>query len=167
METFGRESKCCELPLGWCVFTCDRPLAKSTTYSILIPNILSQEANQAYIIDWEFAQLGHRAIDVGGMLADLYERKNFRDVDTAIEVMKGFMDGYGRMTEDMAFRTCIHAGVHLICWHIRRNPSLPLPAPLDKVISALKLGRDLVMKGWEKDRLWFESSFLGPLFTLA
>lgn len=101
------------------------------------------------------------------MLADLYERKHFRDVDTAIEVMEGFMEGYGPMSDEMAFRTCIHTGVHLICWHIRRNPCLPLPAPLDKGISALTLGRDLVLKGWEKDRKWFESSFLGPLFTLA
>lgn len=99
------------------------------------------------------------------MLADLYERKHFCNVDAAIEAIKGLMEGYGPMSDVMAFRCCIHAGVHLICWHIRRNPNLPLPAPLDKVIPALTLGRDLILKGWEKDKQWFQSSFLGPLFS--
>lgn len=121
--------------------------------------------NNLLIIDWELAQFGHRAIDVGAMMADLYERKHFKDVDTVIPAMKGFADGYGRISDEIAFRTAIHAGVHLICWHIRGNPNLPLSAPMDKVLSALALGRDFVLKGWEKDRQWFESSVLAPLFT--
>lgn len=165
METFGRASECYSYPQTVVyLYNC---LLNVMICSVLIPNGPSQEANQLSVIDWEFAQLGHRSIDVGGMLADLYERKHFRDVDAAIEAMKGFIGGYGRISDDMAFRTCIHAGVHLICWHIRRNPSLPLPAPLDKVISALTIGRDLILKGWEKDKVWLESSMLEPLFTLA
>lgn len=137
----------------------------SINCSILLPNRSSQDCNEIYIIDWEFAQFGHRAIDVGGMLADLYERKHFREVDDVLPAMQGFACGYGPISDEMAFRTCIHVGVHLICWHIRRNPNLPLPAPLDKVISALELGRDLIVKGWDKDRKWLEGSVLSPLFA--
>lgn len=97
-------------------------------------------------------------------MADLYERKHFKDVDDVIPAMRAFAEGYGRISDNMAFRTAIHAGVHLICWHIRRNPKVPLPAPKDKIISALKLGRDFILKAWETDREWFESSILAPLF---
>lgn len=139
---------------------------------MLLPNAKWQESrcsdkppNRLFVIDWELAQFGHRAIDVGGMLADLYERKHFKDSDVVIPVMKGFVDGYGMISDEMAFRIAIHAGVHLICWHIRRNPNLPLSAPRDKVVSALTIGRDLVLKGWEKDRRWLKSSVLAPLFA--
>lgn len=121
--------------------------------------------SKLFIIDWENAQLGHRAIDVGGMLADLYERKHFKGVDTVFSIMQGFIDGYGKISDDMAFRIAIHAGVHLICWHIRRNPNLPLPAPKDQVVSALTIGRDLILKGWKRDKQWLASSVLAPLFN--
>jgi hypothetical protein len=64
----------------------------------------------------------------------------------------------------MAFRTAIHAGVHLICWCTRRPPKGPLLAPLEQVTDLLKLARDFVVKGWEKDRRWFEDSPLAYLF---
>ncbi|KUI74211.1 hypothetical protein VM1G_10053 [Cytospora mali] len=142
------------------------------TGNVLLPNAPyqaenhpGQEPNRLFIIDWENVQFGHRAIDIGGMMADLYERKHFKSVDAVIPVMRGFAEGYGQIRDEMAFRAAIHAGVHLICWHIRRNPNLPLPAPMDKVFPALKLGRDFILKGWEHDRKWFESSVLAPLFA--
>lgn len=124
-----------------------------------------QAPNRVFIIDWELAQLGHRAIDIGGMLADLYELKHFKDSDAVIPAMEGFARGYGQISDDMAFRTAIHAGVHLICWCIRRNPNLPFSAPMAKVLSALEVGRDWILKGWQKDRSWFESSVLAPVFA--
>lgn len=139
--------------------------------SVLLPNVKwqtthrpSQGPNRLFVIDWELAQFGHRAIDVGGMMADLYERKHFKNSDHVIPAMEGFARGYGRISDEMAFRTAIHAGVHLICWHIRSNPNLPLSAPMEKVLAALALGRDLILKGWEKDRKWLGNSVLAPLF---
>lgn len=140
--------------------------------SVLFPNAKwqemhrpDQEPNRLFIIDWELAQFGHRATDVGGMLADLYERKHFKDSDAVIPAMEGFAKGYGEISDEMAFRTAIYAGVHLICWHIRGNPNLPLSAPMEKILSALVIGRDWILKGWEKDRRWFEKSALAPLFA--
>ncbi|KAI7773214.1 hypothetical protein LA080_011517 [Diaporthe eres] len=142
------------------------------TGNVLLPNAKWQERhhpgkepNRLFVIDWELAQFGHRAIDVGGMLADLYERKNFKDSNAVVPAMEGFANGYGQISDEMAFRTAIHAGVHLICWHIRRNPTVPFSDPMEKVLSALALGRDFVLKGWEKDRGWFENSVLAPLFA--
>ncbi|KAL1850960.1 hypothetical protein Daus18300_012751 [Diaporthe australafricana] len=142
------------------------------TGNVLLPNTPWQQnqspgqaPNSLFIIDWELAQFGHRAIDVGAMMADLYERKHFNGVDAVIPAIEGFAGGYGHISDEMAFRIAIHAGVHLICWHIRRNPNLPLSAPMDKVLSALAFGRDLVLRGWEKDTKWFENTALAPLFV--
>jgi len=121
-------------------------------------------ANKLFVIDWEFAQFGHRAYDLGQMIGDLYERKHFRDVDSAIWVMEGFVDGYGDLSHEMAFRTAIHTGIHLIGWYTRRAPNSPLDSTPDKVFEAMKLGRDFVVKGWEKDKNWFQGSILAPLF---
>ncbi|UKZ73272.1 hypothetical protein TrVFT333_000915 [Trichoderma virens FT-333] len=127
----------------------------------------TQEPNKLFIIDWENAQFGHRAVDIGGILADLYERKHFKNVSTSIPIMQGFVEGYGPLSEELAFGTAIHAGVHLICWYYRRNRNAPLPYPLPIVLAALTLGRDFILKGWAKDKKWFESSVLAPLFTDA
>jgi hypothetical protein len=104
-------------------------------------------------------------VDIGGMLADLYERKHFKNVAHSIPIMQGFMQGYGPFSEELAFSAAIHAGVHLICWYYRRNRNAPLPYPLPKVLAALTLGRDFILRGWAKDKKWFESSVLAPLFT--
>ncbi|KAI1133268.1 kinase-like domain-containing protein [Nemania abortiva] len=140
--------------------------------NVLLPNgpwheskELSQKLNKLFIIDWENAQFGHRAVDVGGMLADLYERNHFKDVAASIFVMNGFMDGYGPFSDEFAYRVAIHAGVHLICWYYRRDRNSPLPYPLPKVLAALTLGRDLILKAWAKDKKWLQTTVLGPLFA--
>jgi hypothetical protein len=117
-----------------------------------------------FIIDWEFAQFGHQAYDLGQFIGDLYERKHFKGVNGAIWAIQGFKNGYGTITDEMAFRTAIHVGVHLICWYTRRAPNSPLPFSLEQITALLKLGRDFVVKGWEKDRHWFENSVLSCLF---
>ncbi|KAI1260721.1 kinase-like domain-containing protein [Xylariaceae sp. FL1019] len=117
------------------------------------------------IIDWENVQYGHRAVDIGGMLGDLYERKHFLGVEESIPIMHGFICGYGPLNSDLAYRVAIHAGVQLICWYYRRDRNAPLPHPLPKVLAALTVGRDLVVKGWTKDRTWLRNSIMAPMFT--
>lgn len=98
------------------------------------------------------------------MIGDLYERKHFKNADGALAAINGFIDGYGEVGEEMAFRTAIHAGVHLICWYIRRSPKSPLKGTPEQILSVVKLGRDFVVKGCKKDRDWFENSLLASLF---
>jgi 5-methylthioribose kinase len=49
--------------------------------------------NKLYIIDWEFAQYGHRAYDLGQLIGDLWERKIFNDLDIVMPVMQGVIEG--------------------------------------------------------------------------
>jgi hypothetical protein len=117
-----------------------------------------------YIIDWELAQFGKSEYDVGQMIGDLYERKHFLDVDSALWVIQGFVAGYGPLSDAMAFRVAIHAGVHLICWYIRRNPTAPFLEDPALIKGAIRTGTDFIVKAWEKDHAWFESSPLACLF---
>lgn len=117
------------------------------------------------IIDWEFAQFGHRAYDIGQMIGDIYERGHFTGAEGAIPAIEGFIKGYGGLDSDeFAFRVAIHAGVHLIGWYTRRAPTAPLPFPLQRVTEAMKIGRDWILNAWQKDVKYFKSSPLELLF---
>lgn len=119
------------------------------------------------VVDWEFAQFGHRAFDLGQIVGDLYERTHFNQVSASSRMMQGFVDGYGGMGDDLAFRVTIHAGAHLVCWFIRRAPGSPFPFPDETVADAMRVGSEFMRKGWERDRAWLESSALGCLFKKA
>ncbi|CZR69204.1 uncharacterized protein PAC_19104 [Phialocephala subalpina] len=134
--------------------------------NVLVPNALlpKLEAINLVVIDWELAQIGHRAYDLGQMLGDLYERKHFKNVDGAVWAIEGFLEGYGPLDDDFAFRTAIHTGVHVLGWYNRRNPAAALRGTPEQIQSFVTFGRDLILKGWEKDKKWFEHSVFASLF---
>lgn len=142
----------------------------SKIYSVLMPNTSSLAKQQLgetnlFIIDWELAQFGRTEYDLGQMIGDLYERKHFtKNADSALWIIQGFVDGYGALSEDSAFRIAIHAGVHLICWSIRRNPVASSTEPWGQIQDAIRIGTDFVVKAWGRDRTWFEQSELACLF---
>ena len=127
--------------------------------------IQQQETISLFVVDWEFAQFGHRAYDIGQMIGDLYERKHFEDLENTIWAVEGFVDGYGVLSDDLAFRTAIHAGVQLLCWYIRRDPRTPPKGTPEQIIGAVRIGVDFIVKGWERDRAWFENTPLASLFA--
>lgn len=131
--------------------------------TLSLANQQSEEVN-LFIIDWELAQFGRKEYDLGQMIGDLYERKHFMNADSALWIIQAFVDGYGALSEDSAFRIAIHAGVHLICWYIRRNPAVPFTEPWELIQDAIRIGTDFLVKGWKRDRTWFEKSELACLF---
>lgn len=74
-------------------------------------------------------------------------------------------DSNGSTKDRLAFRVAVHAGVQLIGCFIRRAPTGPLPGTPEQVQQAIQLGTDFVVKGQAKDRAWFQSSVLAPLFV--
>lgn len=97
------------------------------------------------------------------MIGDLYERKYLKNAQAALWIIEGFIDGYGSLSEDMAFRTAIHAGQHLICWCNRGRPT----DTQERMEGIVRIGMNFVLKGWEKDRQWFEETVLAALFKDA
>jgi hypothetical protein len=80
-------------------------------------------------------------------------------------VMEAVIAGYGELSDEMAFRTAIYVGVHLIGWYHRRPQKALLMVPPEVIVAGLTLGRDFIMKGWEKDRKYFEGTELASLFA--
>jgi hypothetical protein len=99
------------------------------------------------------------------MLGDLYERKVYNNVDNGMPVMAGVIEGYGKLSDEMAFRVAMHVGVHLINWHSRRPQQGPWVASPESILSGLSLGRDFILKAWVKDRRYFKGTPLANLFT--
>jgi hypothetical protein len=89
----------------------------------------------------------------------------YNKIDIGIPVMEGIIEGYGELSEEMAFRVVIHVGVHLIGYYNRRPQRGPWVASPEAVIAGLTIGRDFILRGWEKDRNFFEGSVLASLFT--
>lgn len=137
--------------------------------SVLLPSNISLQKQgelKLFVIDWEFTQFGHRAYDIGQLIGDLYEREYFQNVDSAVWIIQGFIDGYGALSEEMVFRTAIHVGMQLVCW-CKRGPPLhmrPQWSTPGLIAGVVKLGVNFIVKGWEKDREWLESGALKGLF---
>lgn len=126
----------------------------------------AEKPNQLFIIDWEMVQFGHRSYDLGQLIGDLYERKLFRGRDVVTPVIEAVIGGYGAVGRDMAFRTAIYVGVHLITWYQRRPKKGPAAEiSRETVLEGLAVGRDFIIKGWENDAQFFMETCLAPLFA--
>lgn len=113
-----------------------------------------------FVVDWEMGQLGPYALDLGQMLAEIFEAKHFRDVEAAMWVMHGIIENYASLHRDLAFRTAMHMGVHLVCWS-----SVPGWGTQEQVEDAIRVGRDMIVKAWQRDEDWFlQGRILKPMF---
>lgn len=130
--------------------------------SVLIPTapLVDQSKTTLFIVDWELAQIGSRALDLGQMIAELYETKLFKEVNCGMWVIEGFLEGYGPLSDRMAFRTAIHVGVHLVCWGSR----VPGWGSQQQIEEVVKVGRNLIVQGWMEHKAWFEGDSLKCLF---
>ncbi|KAL4763513.1 kinase-like domain-containing protein [Aspergillus foveolatus] len=115
-----------------------------------------------FITDWELAQRGSRALDLGQMIAELYMLKHYKDIDAGLWVIEGFLQGYGyqHIPQRIAFRTLIHVGVHFIFW----GSTTPGWGSQEQIHDLVKLGRELVVRAWEADRTWFDGKFWEVFF---
>ncbi|GAD96391.1 hypothetical protein SS1G_01113 [Paecilomyces variotii No. 5] len=135
------------------------------TGNILLPNDSnpSDSPVAVFITDWELSQVCIRALDLGQMIAELYELKHFKDIDAGVWILQGFVAGYHPpLSDEVAFRTAIHVGVHLVCWGSR----VPGWGSQDQVRDVVKIGRDFIVKGWEKDRKWRTKSILECFYSV-
>ncbi|KAL3469765.1 kinase-like domain-containing protein [Aspergillus californicus] len=113
-----------------------------------------------FITDWELAQKGTRALDLGQMIAELYMLKHFKDIDDGLWAIEGFAEGYQDLSEDLAFRTIMHVGVHLVFW----GSTVPGWGTKEQVLDVVRQGRDLIIGAWEKDRTLFKKGIWACLF---
>jgi len=142
-----------------------RSLCKETDQknSVLLPDGPISDASSAttvYITDWEMSQVASPAYDLGQMFAELFELKHFKDIEAGVWLIEAFMQGYGKIDEEVAFKTAVHVGTHLICWGSRVQGW----GTEEQVEGVVERGREWVVKAWEGDRGFFEGGPLGCLF---
>jgi hypothetical protein len=113
------------------------------------------------VTDWEFAQYGPHALDIGRMVAELYILHHFQGIEAASSMLEGFLDGYDHITMETSYRMLIHIGVHFIVWGSRRANGVGTEKQVRKLI---KLGRKFIVKGWKRDRYAFMGDFWNCLF---
>ncbi|KAL4815859.1 kinase-like domain-containing protein [Aspergillus spinulosporus] len=113
------------------------------------------------VTDWEFAQYGPHAFDIGRMVAELYILHHYQGIEAASSMLEGFLDGYEHITMETSYRMLIHIGVHFIVWGSRRADGVGTERQVRKLI---KLGRKFIVKGWKRDRYAFMGDFWNCLF---
>jgi hypothetical protein len=120
----------------------------------LIPNapLGTNDAVPIRIIDWEMAQIGVRAEDLGQAIAELWQLKLYKKIGAAQWIIQGFVDGYGKVNSDFMFRVLIHVGAHLICIG-STTPGWGTPEEGRDVAVA---GRDVLLNAWAKDAKAFQ-----------
>ncbi|KAI6715787.1 hypothetical protein B2J93_1148 [Marssonina coronariae] len=132
--------------------------------NILLPDrpiLPSGDPTSIFIVDWELSQVASPAFDLGQMFAELLELKHFKDIDAGVWIIEAFMAGYGGIGEEMAFRTAVHVGTHLICWG-SRVPGWGSP---EQVRAVVEVGRGFVVNGWERESGFFADGPLECLFS--
>lgn len=129
-------------------------------------NDLPGEANNLWVIDFEYCQILHRSVDLGQALGDMYERKAYRNTEDGLSVMKGLIHGYGPISEDMAFRTVMYVGIYVIN-RSKHQPSQGPKAGSEKdKVAALAHGRDILLRAWMRDKAFFSDGVFANLFPL-
>ncbi|KAF5001411.1 hypothetical protein FDECE_10940 [Fusarium decemcellulare] len=125
------------------------------TGNVLLPDVPIQEGAQTpiRIVDWEMAQLGVRPLDLGQMIAELWQLKLYKDLDAGEWLIRAFADGYGTVDDEFAYRTIIHVGVHLICF----GSQTPGWGTAEQNMELVKVGKEVLVKAWNKDRDSFYS----------
>ncbi|KAK8066101.1 kinase-like domain-containing protein [Apiospora hydei] len=112
-----------------------------------------------FVVDWEMAQLGLPNLDLGQMLAEMYELWLYKQQRAGLWMMAGFVTGYGPVaaaaaasSEAFALRTAVQLGAHLVCF----GTSVPGWGAPEQVREVARAGRDILYHAWCKDRAWFE-----------
>ncbi|KAM0562645.1 hypothetical protein ACHAPJ_002335 [Fusarium lateritium] len=132
------------------------------TGNILLPDTPIQEGIQTpiRIVDWEMAQLGVRPLDLGQVIAELWELKLYKDIDAGEWLIRAFADGYDTIDDDFAYRTIIHVGVHLICF----GSQTPGWGTAEQQKEVVRVGKEVLVRAWSRDREYFDGHVLGSLF---
>ena len=129
--------------------------------SVVLPDAAIKEGTKipVFVVDWEMTQLGLPSVDFGEMITEMYALWLYKSIDAGLWMMEGFIEGYGHISEEFAFRTAIHVGTHLVC------VTTDFPAwgreNYERVVAA---GKDIIVHAWKKDREWFEEGDLACLF---
>ncbi|KAL1898344.1 hypothetical protein Cpir12675_001969 [Ceratocystis pirilliformis] len=144
------------------------------TGNIVVPDIPISQITQltGFVVDWELFSLGHLAVDVGQMIAEMCQLYLFRNILGGLDLAVAFIDAYMSDTglqsqvnktrpwatleerDDFAFRALLHVGAHLICV----SPMPGVWGSGEELARVATIGAQLIEAAWAKDRAFFEEN---------
>ncbi len=129
----------------------------------MLPNAPVGQGSEVpiFVIDWEMCQLGAPALDMGQMIAEMYELALFKDIQAGVWLVQGLTAGYGEVGDSFAFRTAIHVGTHLVTF----GSSVREWGTPEQVQEVVRTGKDITVNAWQRNRDWFSGHPLECLFN--
>lgn len=113
-----------------------------------------------FVVDWENAQLGVHSLDHGEMIGELYALWLYKKIDAALWMIQGYVEGLGEQTDTSAWRVAIQVGCHLVSF----GTIYPGWGTPDQVECVARVGKNVIMNAWQRNRKWFEGNELACLF---
>ncbi|KAB5557962.1 kinase-like domain-containing protein [Coniochaeta sp. 2T2.1] len=131
------------------------------TGNALISNHQLREGHQPtiFIVDWEMCSFGVRPLDLGQMIAELYELYLYKGIGAGLWLIEGFCAGYGIEDDAFAFRTALTVGTHLVAFGNVQGWGTE-----EQVRGVIARGKEIIVRAWGRDREWFVASDLASLF---
>ena len=112
-----------------------------------------------FVVDLEMVHLNVTSVDFGLMIAEFYSTWLFQSSHAGLWMLEEFVDAYGPVTEEFAYRTALQVGAHLVCVMTDLNRLAP-----DQLEKAAEAGKEIIVHAWNKDRAWFEKGELASIF---
>lgn len=94
------------------------------------------------------------------MFAELFELKHYKDLDAGVWLIEGFMEGYGKIDEEMAVKVAMYVGVHLVNF----GSGVKGWGTDEQVRECVRIGRRFVLDGSERRKEAFRGTALECLF---
>lgn len=106
-----------------------------------------------FVVDWEMCQLGLPALDIGQMVAEMYQLRALGNLDAGAHLVRGLCEGYGAPGDSTAFRAIAHVGAHMIC--IGGMLTVGWGRGEEAIEKVVREGNELIAKALARDREWF------------
>ena len=106
-------------------------------------------------------QLGLPQLDVGQCVAELWQLAIFKNLWYGEWIIRGLVEGYGKVSEDFAFRSIIHVATHFIAF----GEQTPGWGDQEQRDALVVLGRDCLVAAWKKDKTYFAKHPLACFFS--
>lgn len=121
------------------------------TGNVLI-NVGPTEGVKLRVVDWEVCRYGPSGMDVGQMLAEMFNLHTFRH--PCEDLMKSFLQEYTKEFHPTLYDvkiTIIQFGFHLLIW-------TPVTGWTEDGASIARIGIEYVSHAWQEDWAWFENT---------
>ncbi|KAK4216709.1 kinase-like domain-containing protein [Rhypophila decipiens] len=119
--------------------------------------------DQLQVVHGDFwtGKYGSPTMDLGRMIAELYQIYFFMGIKEARWLITAIINGYGHIDDKFAFRTAVHIGARMINFGTLAGDLVPET----RLQRGIRMGREMIVHARREDRGWFEAGDLACLFA--